>query len=88
MSGEDLHEDSARVLRCFSWLFATRWTAAHQVPLSMGFSRQEHWSGMPFPPPGELPDPGVEPRSLTSPALAGGFFTPSTGWEARNDIGL
>ena len=43
-----------------------------QAPLSMGFSRQEHWSGLPFPPPGDLPDPGVEP---TSPALAGGLFT-------------
>ena len=42
----------------------TPWTVAHQISLSMGFSRQEHWSGVPFPPPGELPDPGVEPSSL------------------------
>ena len=54
------------------WLSATLWTVAHQAPLSMGFSRQEYWSGLPFPPPGDLPDPGIEPAS---PALAGGFFT-------------
>ena len=59
-------------------LFATLWTVAHQAPLSMGFSRQEYWSGLPCPPPGDLPDPGIEPMSLTSPALAGRFFTTST----------
>ena len=47
-------------------LFATPWTVAHQAPLSMGFSRQEYWSGLPFPSPGNLPYPGIEPRS---PAL-------------------
>ena len=47
-------------------LFVTQWTTAHQAPLSMGFSRQEHWSGLPFPSPGDLPDPGIKPRS---PAL-------------------
>ena len=47
-------------------LFVTPWTVAHQAPLSMGFSRQEYWSGLPFPSPGDLPDPGIEPRS---PAL-------------------
>ena len=52
------------------------WTVTHQAPLSMGFSRQEYWGGLPFPPPGHLPDPGIEPKSLSSPALAGGF------WEA------
>ena len=52
------------------WLFATRWTVAHQAPLSMEFSRQEYWSGLPFPPPGHLPDPGTEPMSLMSLALA------------------
>ena len=56
-------------------LFVTLWTVALQAPLSMEFSRQEYWSGLPFPPAGDLPDPGVEPRSLVSPALAGGFFT-------------
>ena len=50
-------------------LFATSWTVACQVPLFMGFSRCEYWSGLPFPSPGDLPDPGIEPRS---PALAGG----------------
>ena len=44
-------------------LFATPWTVAHQTPLSMGFSRPEYWSGLPFPPPGDLPDPGIEPGS-------------------------
>ena len=48
------------------WLFATPWTVAYQAPQSMGFSRQEYWSGLPFPSPGHLPDPGIEPRS---PAL-------------------
>ena len=58
-------------------LFVTSWTVAHQAPLSVGFSRQEYWNGLPCPPPGYLPDPGIEPVSLTSPALAGGFFTTS-----------
>ena len=51
------------------------WTVAHQAPLLMGFSRQEHWTGLSFPTPADLPNPGFEPMSLTSPALAGGFFT-------------
>ena len=51
------------------------WTVAHQAPLSMEFPRQEHWSGLTFPSPGALPDPGIEPEYLVSPALAGGFFT-------------
>ena len=50
-------------------LFVTRWTVAHQVPLSMGFSRQEYWSGLPWPPSGDLPKPGVEPASPAAPAL-------------------
>ena len=52
-------------------LCATRWTIAHQAPLSMGFSRQEHWSGLPCSPPGDLPDPGMETASFMSSALAG-----------------
>ena len=60
------------------WLFATLWTVACQVPLSMGFSRQEYGSGLSCPSPGDLPDPGMEPTSLGSPALAGGFFTTNT----------
>ena len=59
-------------------LFAIPLTVAHQAPLSMGFPRQEYWSGLPFPPPEHLPNPGTEP---TSPALAGEFFTTAT-WEA------
>ena len=55
-------------------LFVTLQTVALQALLSMGFSRQEHWSGLPRPPPGELPDPGIKPVSLGSPALAGGFL--------------
>ena len=55
--------------------FVTPWTVAHQAPLSMGFSRQESWSGLPFPFLGDLLDPGIELVSLASSALAGGFFT-------------
>ena len=62
-------------------LFATPWTVARQAPLSSEFPREEYWSRLPFPPPGELPDPG-ELRSLLSLALTGGFFTTSAIWEA------
>ena len=58
-------------------VFAILWTVASQAPLSMGFSKQEHWSGLPCPPPGDLPDPEMELQSSESPALAGGFFTTS-----------
>ena len=60
----------------------TPWTVALQAPLSMGFSRQEFWSGLPCPPPGDPPDPGIKPAFLMSLALAGGFFTTSANWEA------
>ena len=63
-------------------LFVTLWTVARQAPLSMGFSRQECWRGLPFFTPGDLSDPGIEPVSLVSPALAGEFFTTSVTWEA------
>ena len=63
-------------------LFAPLWTLARQVPLSVGFSRQEYCSGLPCPCPGDLPNPGIEPASLISPALAGRFFTTSATWEA------
>ena len=53
----------------------------HQAPLSMGFFRQEYWSGLPCPPPGHLPDPGIEPASLMFPSLAGRLFTTSATWE-------
>ena len=56
-------------------LFCDPWTVAHQAPLSMGFSRQEYWSGLPFPPPGDRPDTGIEPASPVAPVLAGGLFT-------------
>ena len=56
-------------------LSVTTWTVAHQAPLSMGFSRQECWNGLPFPSPGDLPDPGIEPASPMSPAFAAEFFT-------------
>ena len=56
-------------------LFVTSWTLARQVVLPIGFSRQEYWSGLPFPLPGDLPDPGIEPMSHVSPALIGRFFT-------------
>ena len=64
------------MLSCIG-LFVTPWIVAHQASLFMGFSRQECWSGLPFPPPGDLPDPGIEPESPASPALAGEFFTTS-----------
>ena len=63
-------------------LFVTLWTVAHQAPLSLGFSRQEYWSGLPCPSPGDLPDPRIEPTSLMSPALASRFFNTSATWEA------
>ena len=63
-------------------LSVTPQTVAHQAPLFVGFSRQEYWNGLPCPPPRDLPNPGIEPTSLTAPALAGGFFTTSTTWEA------
>ena len=67
-------------------LFAALWTVAYQAPLSMEFSGQEYWSGLPFLIPGDLPDWGIEPSSIASPALAGGFFIteapgkPQNGW--------
>ena len=63
--------------------FTTPWTVARQAPVSMGFPSQEHWSGLPFRPPGGLPDPGMEPLFLASPMLAGGFFTNCTTWETH-----
>ena len=81
---------SAHVLGHFSHvqLFVIPWTTACQAPLSMGFSRQEYWIGLPCPPPGDLPDPGIELASLMSPTLSGGFFTTSATWEATKNIGV
>ena len=56
-------------------LFVTLWTVAHQASQSMGLSRQEYWSRLPFPSPRDLPNPGIKPASLVSPALTSGFFT-------------
>ena len=72
----------ACMLNCFSHvlLCVTLWITARQSPLSMGFSRQGYWSGLPCPPPGDFPDPGIEPKSLMSPVLAGRFFTTSATW--------
>ena len=64
-------------------LFVTPWPGAHQALLSMGFSRQEYWSGLPCLSPGDLPNPGLKPASLLSAALAGGFFTTPVPWEAQ-----
>ena len=75
-----------RVLSCFSCvqLFETLWTVTCQAPLSVRFSREEYWSGLPFPSPGDLFDPGIKLTSFTSPALAGGFFTTSATWQRRD----
>ena len=74
------------LLRRFSHvrLCGTPQTAAHQAALSLGFSRQEYWSGLPRPAPGDLPNPRIEPTSLLSPALAGGFCTIHATWEAKS----
>ena len=73
------------MLSCFSHvqLFETLWTVACQDPLSMGFFRQGYWSGLPCPPSGDLPDPGIKPVFFISPALTGRFFTTSSPWEAH-----
>ena len=87
---DELHLRNAWVLSRFShvWLFRTPSTIAHQAPLSMEFSRQEYWNGLPFPSPGELPNPVIEPMSLMSAALAGRFFTTSSTWGVplRNEL--
>ena len=86
VSPPKIHGDSWRVcvLSHFSRVrvFATLWAAAHQAPLSVACSTQEYWSGLPCLPPGDLPDPGIEPISIMSPALAGMFFTTSSSGEA------
>ena len=64
-------------------LLMTPWTVAHQAPLSIGFPRQEYWSGLPRPPSGDLSNPGIEPEFLMARALTGRFFTTSAAWEAQ-----
>ena len=73
--GREAHSDVKASMNLSVWLSASPWTVAHQAPLSMGFSRQEYWSGLPFPPPGDLPHPGIKLASPEVPALAGKFFT-------------
>ena len=77
LSSNNLH---VCVLKSLSlvWLFTTPWTVAHQVPLFMGLLRLEYWSGLPLPPPEDLPNPGTKPMSPASPAMAGGCFTTET----------
>ena len=67
------------------WCLVTLQTVAHQASRPTGFSRQEYWSGLPCPPPGDLPNPGIEPSSIVSSALVGRFFITSTTWEALLD---
>ena len=67
-------------------LFVTLWTVVCQAPLFMGFSRQEYWSGLPCPSPGDLPDPGIKPASLTPPALAGRFSITNTIWVSHQSL--
>ena len=76
------------MLSCFSHfqLFATPWTVPHQASLCMGFSRQEYWSGLACLPPGDLPNPGIKLASLTSLALAAGFFTTRATWQDHNNM--
>ena len=68
------------------WIFATSRTVVRQAPLSMGFSKQECWSGFPLPPPGDLPNPQIKSKSPVAPALVGGFFTsePPGKWDSRD----
>ena len=84
LRGKDFRFSSLNMLllSCFSRvrLFTAPWTIDLQGPLSMGLSRQEYWSGLPCPPPEDLPDPGIEPAPLMSPLSLGAFFTTSAAW--------
>ena len=81
-----MHQLRACMLSCFSHVQLCQalapWTVAFEALLSVGFSRQEYWTGLQWPPPGNLPDTGIEPMSLMSPAFASGFFTTATTGEA------
>ena len=84
---QNFHHGEVLMLLCAKslsrvWFFVNPWTVASQAPLSLGFSRQEYWSGLPCPPPGDLPDPGIKPVSLMPPALTARFFTTSATWKA------
>ena len=76
-----MHACTLSHLSCVQF-FETAWTVAHKSPVSIGFFRQEYWSGLLWPPPGDLPDPGIEPVSPMSLEWAGRFVTTSTIWEA------
>ena len=78
---DPLEEEMATQSSILSWEIP--WTEERCGLQSTGLSKQEYWTGLPFPPPGDLPDPGIERESLRSPALAGGFFTTSTTWEVH-----
>ena len=86
-TGKGLFQRLFRTLACMLSLFGCvrlfviPWSVARQVPLSMEFFRQEYWSGLPHPFPGDLPDPQIKPESLMCPAMAEGFFTSSATWE-------
>ena len=69
-------------LSCVQFI-VTPWNVAHQTPLSMRLLRREYWNELPFPPPKNFPNPGIEPMSPESPALAGGFFTTEPPWKPR-----
>ena len=85
--GKPKMKSEVKSLSCV-WLLATPWTIAHQAPPSMEFSRQEYWSGLPFPSLGDLPNPEIEPASLMSPALVGRIFTTSATWEAQTNYNI
>ena len=70
------------------WFSTVPWAVACQHPLSMEFSSQEHWNGLPFPSPGDHPNSGIQPTSLALPTLAGRFFTTSITWEAPQGEGI
>ena len=74
------------VTKLCSVALAIPWTVARHTPLSMGFFRQEYLNGLPFPPPGDLPNSGIKPKSPAPPELLGGFFTPEPPGKARIDI--
>ena len=80
---KELDTTEVKSLTCVR-LFATPWTVAHQAPPSMGFSRQEYWSGLPFPSPGDLPDPGIKPGSPALQADVLTFEPPGKPWTQLN----
>ena len=82
----DANESESLSCSVASHYFAAPWTTACQTPQSVEFPRQEYWSGLPFLSPGDLPDPGIEPASPASPALAGGFLTTEPSIQNRNKL--